>query len=45
MIGRSPVMAAPTAALLPKEIQVLNDYWFDWQGYNPKTAVYNLGAH
>ena len=26
-----------------KKIPVLNDYWFDWMTYNPKTRVYNLG--
>ena len=25
-----------------KKIAVLNDYWFDWQTYNPKTSVYEL---
>jgi len=24
-------------------VAVLNDYWFDWQTYHPKTAVYQLG--
>ena len=24
-------------------IPVLNDYWFDWKTYNPKTLVYTLG--
>ncbi len=26
-----------------KKILVLNDYWFDWQTYNPKTEIYKLG--
>jgi hypothetical protein len=26
-----------------KKIAILNDYWFDWMTYNPKTLVYNLG--
>jgi len=26
-----------------KKIAVLNDYWFDWQTYYPKTSVYELG--
>lgn len=26
-----------------KKIAVLNDYWFDWETYNPKTLVYELG--
>lgn len=25
-------------------LEVLTDYWFDWQTYNPRTAVYTLGA-
>ena len=24
------------------KVAVLNDYWFDWQTYHPKTAVYEL---
>jgi Protein of unknown function (DUF3179) len=27
-----------------KKIPVLNDYWFDWKTYNPKTTVYDLGS-
>jgi Protein of unknown function (DUF3179) len=26
-----------------KKVAVLNDYWFDWQTYNPKTLIYELG--
>ncbi len=26
-----------------KQIAILNDYWFDWVSYNPKTIVYTLG--
>jgi hypothetical protein len=26
-----------------KKVALLNDYWFDWQTYNPKTLVYELG--
>jgi hypothetical protein len=26
-----------------KKITILNDYWFDWVTYNPKTLVYELG--
>ncbi len=26
-----------------KKVAVLNDYWFDWQTYFPKTLVYDLG--
>ena len=25
------------------KVAVLNDYWFDWQTYNPGTLVYELG--
>jgi hypothetical protein len=27
-----------------KKVALLNDYWFDWQTYNPKTLVYDLGS-
>ncbi len=26
------------------KIAVLNDYWFDWKGYNSNTSVYDLGS-
>ena len=26
-----------------KQVAILNDYWFDWMTYNPKTLVYKLG--
>jgi len=26
------------------KVAVLNDYWFDWQTYHPKTSVYELGS-
>jgi hypothetical protein len=26
-----------------RKIPILNDYWFDWMTYNPKTRVYQLG--
>jgi hypothetical protein len=26
-----------------KKVSILNDYWFDWMTYNPKTLVYRLG--
>ena len=26
-----------------KKISILNDYWFDWTTYNPRTSVYKLG--
>ena len=27
-----------------KQVAVLNDYWFDWKTYNPRTTVYALGS-
>ena len=27
-----------------KKVPVLNEYWFDWQTYNPKTTIYQLGS-
>ena len=35
--------AGPLAGRQLKKIPVLNDYWFDWQTYNPKTMIYQLG--
>jgi hypothetical protein len=26
-----------------KKVAILNDYWFDWMTYHPKTHVYSLG--
>ena len=26
-----------------KKIPILNDYWFDWITYNPRSAIYQLG--
>jgi len=26
-----------------KKIPILNDYWFDWKTYNPRTTLYQLG--
>jgi len=26
-----------------RKVAVLNDYWFDWKTYNPKTTIYQLG--
>ena len=26
-----------------KQVAILNDYWFDWMTYNPKTLLYKLG--
>ncbi len=36
-------IAGPLNGKQLKKVAVLNDYWFDWQTYNPKTTVYELG--
>jgi hypothetical protein len=36
--------AGPLAGKALRKLEVLSDYWFDWRIYNPKTAVYTLGA-
>ena len=36
-------VAGPLAGKSLPKLDVLRDYWFDWQTYNPKTAVYTLG--
>ena len=36
-------VAGPMTGKSLSKLEVLNDYWFDWQTYNPKTAVYTLG--
>ena len=28
-----------------QKISILNDYWFDWVTYNPRTSIYRLGDH
>ena len=35
--------AGPLGGKQLRRVAVLNDYWFDWQTYNPKTTVYTLG--
>ena len=37
-------VAGPLAGRTLQKLEVLSDYWFDWQTYNPKTAVYTLGS-
>jgi hypothetical protein len=37
-------VAGPLAGKSLPRLEVLSDYWFDWQTYHPKTAVYALGA-
>ena len=36
-------IAGPLIDKQLRKVAVLNDYWFDWQTYNPKTTVYDLG--
>lgn len=36
--------AGPFAGRTLRRVPFLNDYWFDWKNYHPKTAVYTLGA-
>jgi hypothetical protein len=35
--------AGPLAGRQLRKVAVLEDYWFDWKLYNPKTAVYEIG--
>lgn len=34
----------PLAGHQLKKVSLLNDYWFDWKAYNPKTTIYQLGS-
>jgi hypothetical protein len=36
-------LSGPLAGKQLKKIPMLNDYWFDWKTYNPKTTLYQLG--
>jgi hypothetical protein len=36
-------ISGPLSGKQLKKVAVLNDYWFDWHAYHPKTAVYDLG--
>ena len=36
-------VSGPLAGKKLAPVYALNDYWFDWQIYNPRTAVYTLG--
>jgi hypothetical protein len=36
--------SGPLNGKLLTKVAVLNDYWFDWQTYHPKTLVYELGG-
>ena len=35
--------AGPLAGRQLKKVAVLEDYWFDWKAYNPRTSVYEIG--
>ena len=37
-------LAGPLKDKQLTKLPVLNDYWFDWQTYHPKTLVYELGT-
>jgi len=37
-------ISGPLSGRQLKRVAVLNDYWFDWKAYNPKTIVYDLGG-
>ena len=37
-------ISGPLSGQQLKTIAILNDYWFDWKAYNPKTIVYDLGG-
>ena len=34
----------PGAGQQLKPVQLLKDYWFDWENYHPKTLVYGYRA-
>ncbi|PWT93788.1 MAG: hypothetical protein C5B55_03885 [Blastocatellia bacterium] len=36
-------ISGPLTGKQIKQIFVLNDYWFDWKNYHPKTSVYDAG--
>jgi len=36
-------IAGPLSGRQLKKVALLNDYWFDWKTYNPRTSVYELG--
>ncbi len=37
-------IAGPLSGRQLKKVALLNDYWFDWKAYNPRTSVYELGT-
>jgi len=36
-------VSGPATGKQLKKIPLLNDYWFDWKTYHPKTTLYQLG--
>jgi hypothetical protein len=36
-------ISGPLSGKQLMKVSLLNDYWFDWQTYNPKTLIYELG--
>ena len=36
--------SGPLSGRQLRKVAILNDYWFDWKAYNPKTIVYDLGG-
>ena len=36
-------VSGPSTGKQLKKIPLLNDYWFDWKTYHPKTTLYQLG--
>ena len=37
-------ISGPLSGKQLKKVAVLNDYWFDWTTYNPRTLIYQLGS-
>jgi hypothetical protein len=36
-------ISGPLSGKQLRKVSLLNDYWFDWQTYNPRTLIYELG--
>jgi hypothetical protein len=36
-------VGGPLSGRQLRRVALLNDYWFDWKTYNPKTTIYQLG--
>ena len=41
---RGVATAGPLTGRALARIDVLSDYWFDWQAYHPSTQLYAIGA-